>query len=48
MSRFLRSGEAFRKIDRMLDDLSVRYAGDEALTGSLSEIKAVISGLEED
>lgn len=48
VSRFLRSGEAFRKIDRMLDDLSVRYAGDEALTGSLSEIKAVISGLEED
>lgn len=48
VARFLRSGEAFRKIDRMLDELSQRYVGDEALIESLSEIKAVISGIEED
>lgn len=48
VARFLRSGEAFRRIDRMLDDLSLRCSGDPALRASVAEIKAVISGLEED
>lgn len=48
VARFLQSGEAFRKIDRMLDDLSGRYAKDAALTEALGEIRAVISGLEEE
>ncbi len=48
VARFLKSGEAFRKIDRMLDDLREQYAGDPALTGALAEIQAVISDLEED
>lgn len=48
VARFLRSGEAFRKIDRMLDDLSASHAEDAQLTQALAQIKAVISGLEED
>ncbi|MGC2872207.1 YlxM family DNA-binding protein [Ihubacter sp. rT4E-8] len=47
VARFMESGEAFRRIDRMLDDLCERYEGDSALTQALLEIKAVISGLEE-
>lgn len=46
VARFLRSGEAFRRIDRMLDDLSARLSGDPELTEAVAEIKAVISGLE--
>ena len=47
VARFLRSGEAFRRIGRMLDDLSLRCSGDPALAESVAEIKAVISGLED-
>ena len=48
VERFVRSGEAFRKIETMLNQMSERYADQKELADSLQEIRAVISGLEED
>lgn len=47
LSKFMKSGEAIREIDKMIGELAEKYKDNDQLIKGLEEIRLVISGLEE-